>query len=75
MVPVGMHPAHCWVWTTDNTVNTVHIITKRASCLGGKPVGPDCMLLCVNCPCAITQGDLQPDCLADRPVTGPRQST
>eukprot|EP00983_Pelagomonas_calceolata_P012132 388828-Pelagomonas_calceolata.AAC.1 len=22
-----------------------------------------------------TQGDLQPDCLADQPVTGPRQST
>eukprot|EP00983_Pelagomonas_calceolata_P015726 498900-Pelagomonas_calceolata.AAC.1 len=34
---------------------------------------------CTALPCcqiySFTWGDLQPDCLADRPVTGPRQST
>eukprot|EP00983_Pelagomonas_calceolata_P029799 933393-Pelagomonas_calceolata.AAC.1 len=46
MVPVGMHSANCWVWTSeDNMVNTVHIITKRASSSGGEPVEPDGMLL------------------------------
>eukprot|EP00983_Pelagomonas_calceolata_P002776 92107-Pelagomonas_calceolata.AAC.1 len=34
-------------------INAVHIITQRASSIGGRPTEPDGMLLCVDCPSAV----------------------
>eukprot|EP00983_Pelagomonas_calceolata_P129533 1161615-Pelagomonas_calceolata.AAC.4 len=38
--------------TKDNVVNAVHIITQRASSIGGRPIESNGTLLCVDCPCA-----------------------
>eukprot|EP00983_Pelagomonas_calceolata_P019415 610272-Pelagomonas_calceolata.AAC.1 len=54
MVSVGVHTAHSWIWTCeDDVINAVHIISQRASSIGGGPVESNGMLLCVDCPCAV----------------------
>eukprot|EP00983_Pelagomonas_calceolata_P023441 738419-Pelagomonas_calceolata.AAC.1 len=54
MVSLGMHTTHSWIWTSkDSMINAVHIITQRSSSIGGRPIESNCMLLCVNCPCAV----------------------
>eukprot|EP00983_Pelagomonas_calceolata_P005642 185162-Pelagomonas_calceolata.AAC.1 len=34
-------------------IDAVHIITQRASSIGGRPIKSDGMLLCVDCPYAV----------------------
>eukprot|EP00983_Pelagomonas_calceolata_P064817 1148298-Pelagomonas_calceolata.AAC.1 len=37
MVPVGMHPTHCWVWTFEENMVILCVVTKRTSIRGGRP--------------------------------------
>eukprot|EP00983_Pelagomonas_calceolata_P012373 396308-Pelagomonas_calceolata.AAC.1 len=54
MVSIGVHSTHSWIWTSeDNMIIAFHIITQRASSMGGRLIESNGMLLCVDCPCAV----------------------